>query len=198
MSSKRGDYRHPKHDIIVRMVRAGGTNAGIAAEIKVDRRAVARIRELIGMLPCTNTTSPWDKLDRFSSEPDADGHVWWAGRRSRSGTPQIRHLGTEIPAAAVAFERRTLRSAVGTTRAECGVLHCVADAHVQDDLERRHVRMQLRAVYGLEPMPWDECPEGHSWDDHGRIEPDLTPYCRQCNTDRAARSRAARNEENGI
>jgi hypothetical protein len=106
----------------------------------------------------------------------------------------IRHLGREIPAAHVAFERRTGRPPVGTCRADCDVQHCLTPGHVMDDLERRTVRLQLRALSGL-TGPWDVCTQGHSWDAHGRVEPDLTLYCRRCNTDRANRVREALKEE---
>lgn len=195
MKHMNSDYRHPKHDAISRLVREGMTNLAVARELSVDRRSVARVRAMLGVPPKTNGTSTEHKLDRFTTEPDMGGHVLWTGRTGPSGTPVIRHLGKELPAAAVAFERRTGQPPVGTCRSECGVKHCVADAHVQDDIERRRVRMQERALYGLDPQPWDKCPEGHSWDAHGRVEPDLTPYCRQCNTDRAARSRAARSAD---
>lgn len=190
-------YRHPKHDAIVALLRAGCTDLYIAAELHVDRRAAARVRGILGIEPRRNGTTTGDKLDKFSSEPDAEGHVRWSGRTSRSGTPLIRHRGREIPAAAVAFERRTGRAPVGVTRADCDVPHCLAPHHVADDVERRLARMNLRATYGLNPRPWVTCPEGHEWDTAGRIEPDLTPYCQACNTDRVRRTRAARIEENG-
>lgn len=192
MNSTSSDYRHPKHDAMVRLLRDDLTDTAIAKQLRVDRRAVARVRGLLGMKPKTNATTLFHKLDQHTTEADAEGHVRWTGRTTRNGTPETRHLGKSVPAAHVAFERRTGRKPVGTCRADCGVKHCVADTHVQDDLERRTVRMQERALYGLEPKPWDECPEGHGWDAHGRVEPDLTPYCKQCNTERAARSRAAR------
>lgn len=187
------EYRHPKHDEIEVRVRTGGTNLAIAAELKVDRRAVARVREILGMPPLSNGTTREDKLDRFSSEPDVNGHVTWTGRRGNSGTPVIRHLGRERSAASVAFERRTGRTPVGQCASDCGVHQCIADGHVVDDLERRTVRMQERALYGLPQQPWDSCPEGHSWEAEGRVEPDLTPYCRACGTDRYRRTRTAHN-----
>lgn len=193
--AQHSEYRHPKHDEMSRRVREGATNLDIARELHVDRRAVARVRVILGVKPMTNSTSAWDKLDKFSSEPDQAGHIMWTGRRGNAGTPEIRHRGTSIPAAHVAFERRTGRKPVGTCRADCDVQQCVAPAHVVDDIERRTIRGQERAVYGLDPVPWDKCPEGHSWGVHGRFEPDLTPYCRRCNTLRARRSRDARNDE---
>lgn len=190
------DYRHEKHDAMARRVREGLTDTAIAAELHVDRRAVARVRQILGVAPMTNSTTLGDKLDKFSVAM-TDGHTDWTGRRNtEGGAPQIRHQGRQHPAAAVAFERRTGRAPVGMCRADCGFKHCLTPEHVVDDLERRHVREHLRALEGLPPVPWDACPTaGHSYGEHGRIEPDLTVYCRQCNSDRAARSRAARKEE---
>lgn len=124
------------------------------------------------------------KLARHSSQPDADGHVTWSGRRGHHDRPVIKHRRKITPAAAVAFERRTGRKPVGMCRADCDVRHCIAPDHVLDDIERRAVRLQLRALYGWD-KPWDTCPRaGHPWDENGRVEPDLTIYCKRCNTDR--------------
>lgn len=191
-----GNYRHPKHDAIAAALGSDGerTNKDIATELHVDRRAVARVRAILDLPVRTRETPMTAKLDAQSTEPDADGHVFWTGRTTRFGTPQIRHCGSVFPAAAVAFQRRTGRPPVGTCRADCGVQHCIADGHVVDDLERRDLRGQERALWGLDPVPWDECPHGHPWATAGRFEPDLTPYCRDCNTARAKRSREAREE----
>jgi hypothetical protein len=132
------------------------------------------------------------KLSEGSGQPDAAGHIVWGGRRERYGRPVIKHDGLVIPAAAAAFQLRTGRLPVGMCRADCDVLHCVAPEHVLDDLERRAVRLQLRDLHGRS-KPWDACPSaGHSWAEHGRVEPDLTLYCRACNTARNRRSRAGR------
>lgn len=195
------DYQHPKHDQMVVLLRQDLTDSAISAQLHCDRRAVARVRKLIGLPVKTNATSIQDKLDQHSTEPDADGHQLWTGRRSMSGAPTIRHCGKELPAAAVAFERRTGRKPVGTCRASCAdadgnALYCVAPAHVQDDLERRRDRMTERAMIGLAAAPWTDCPKcGADWDTHGRVEPSLDAYCKNCTTIRAQRSRAARQEE---
>lgn len=186
-------YRHPQHDAIAAGIRAGKTNAAIAAELHVDRRAPARVRSLLGLPSKTNSTTPASKLERYS-EPGSGGHTSWTGRRNH-GTPVIRHRGREMPAAAVAFEQRTGRAPVGICRADCGVDHCLTPEHVVDDIERRTIRGQERALHGLEPQPWDTCPSGHGWGEHGRFTPSLAAYCRACNTDRKQRSRAARQEE---
>lgn len=189
------DYRHPKHDEMARRIREGLTDLATARELHVDRRAVARVRGLLGVPPMTSTTSLADKLDKFSTEPDEDGHVLWTGRTSKAGSALIRHLGREIPAAHVAFERRVGSKPVGTCRADCDMPHCVAPAHVMDDVERRALRGLLRTLEGLPAEPWVRCPAGHAWWAYGRFEADLTPYCKRCNTERAQRSRAAREAE---
>ena len=189
------DYRHPKHDQIVVLLRAGWTDAAIAAELNADRRSSARVRSMLGIRPHRNGTTAGDKLDRFSYERE-DGHVTWTGRRNNSGgAPVIRQNGREIPAAAVAFERRTGRAPVGMAKADCAITHCLAPCHVKDDIERRSTRMWQRVEIGRDAQPWTTCPEGHSWDDEGRIEPDLTPYCRACATGRARATRT--NDEDG-
>lgn len=134
------------------------------------------------------------KLAEHSSQPDDAGHVTWSGRRGHNHRPILKHLGVVIAAAAVAFEQRTGRKPVGMCRADCDVRHCVAPDHVLDDLERRTVRLQERQLYGWE-APWDVCPKGlHTWDEHGRVEPDLSLYCKQCGTERARRSRTTTTE----
>ncbi len=189
--------KHPKHKTIASMVLKGRTDTAIAADLHLDRRTVAAIRAELGVAPTTNSTTKEAKLNRFSTEPDPAGHVLWTGRFGTSGSPIIRHLKRDYTAASVAFERRTGRKPVGTCRADCGMTNCVADDHVEDDIERRTVRLQLRALHGREAV-WDECKDGHSWEEHGRIEPNLTPYCRRCNTERARRSRDARKAERTV
>lgn len=198
MNKEHSGYRHRKHDQIVSRIERGLTDTAVAAELKCDRRAVARVRAMLGLPPMTNATTKGDKLDRFSSEPDAYGHIAWNGRVTNSGTPVIRHLGKEVPAAAVAFERRAGRPPVGMSRADCDQPQCLAPDHVLDDIERRRVRLQNRQLEGLD-APWAECPKaGHPWEEFGRVEPDLTLYCSRCNTERASRTRAARNEEGTV
>lgn len=199
MYKERSSYRHPKHEEIVERLTNGASNKSIAAEMKVDKRAVMRIRDILGMKRHPNHgTSMDEKLAKFGTEPDADGHTGWTGRRATSGAPVVRHRGIELPASHVAFQQRTGRLPVGFVRAECGVHDCLTPSHVGDENERRTVRMQERAMYGLDPKPWDICPKGlHPWDTCGRIEPDLSPYCKECTNDRAARARtrAAKKEE---
>jgi hypothetical protein len=131
-----------------------------------------------------------DLVARHSGPPNAAWHVEWTGRRDSHGRPIVKHADREFPVAALVFQQRTGRKPVGTCRADCDVRHCVSPTHVVDDIERRTYRLQLRKVYGW-AAPWDVCQQGHSWEEHGRVEPDLTIYCKQCGTNRSNRLRAA-------
>lgn len=195
MEKEPGRYRHPKHEQISQLVLAGGRDNAIANQLGVHKRAVTRVRDILGVVHHNNSTTREAKVERFSVA-EADGHTGWTGRLGTSGAPVIRHLKVQIPASHVAFELRTGRPPVGIVLAECGRGHCLTPAHVSDEIERRNVRGQERALYGLDPTPWDTCPKGlHEWAEHGRFQPDLTPYCKGCNTERASRVRAARKAE---
>lgn len=196
MTKKLSSYRHPKHDAIVELVREGLADNAVAIRLNVHRRAVTRVRDIEGISHRTNGTSREDKLARFITGPDPEGHTGWTGRRGSSDVPVIRHMKIQQPASHVAFEQRTGRPPVGMVKAECGRDHCLTPAHVSDEIERRNVRGQERALYGLEPVPWDTCPKGrHQWGEHGRFQPDLSPYCKGCNTETAARVRLAKRQE---
>jgi hypothetical protein len=196
MKKEPSSYRHPRHSEIAQLVRDGWKDSAVAAHLGVHNRAVTRVRDIEGVRHHDNSTTEVAKLDRFSA-PVSGGHTGWTGRRSTSsGTPVIRHLNVQIPASHVAFERRTGRPPVGMVQPECGHKHCLTPAHVSDEIERRNVRGQERALYGLDPVPWTTCPKDvHNWEEHGRFQPNLTPYCKGCNTERAARVRAARKAE---
>jgi hypothetical protein len=197
MKKEPSSYRHPKHDQIAELVRAGARDRAVAAQLGVHNRAVTRVRDILGISHHrNNATTREAKLARFSTPVDDGGHIGWTGRRATSGAPVIRHLKVQIPATHVAFEQRTGRPPVGIVKAECGRNYCLTPAHISDEIERRNVRGQERALYGLDPVPWTTCPKDlHEWDKHGRFEPDLTPYCKGCNSERAARVRAARKAE---
>ncbi len=198
MNQEHGSYRHPKHDEIAALVNAGVNDRAVARQLGVHNRAVTRVRDILGVRHHNNSTTKEAKLARFIAAVDADGHTGWTGRKATSGAPVIRHLKVQIPASHVAFELRTGRPPVGLVKAECGRGYCLTPAHISDEIERRNVRGQERMLYGLDPVPWGLCPkELHTWEDSGRFQPDLTPYCKGCNTERAARVRNAQKAEAG-
>lgn len=195
MKKEPSSYRHPKHDDMAALVRDGWADSAVAAHLGVHNRAVTRVRDIEGIVHRSNSTTKEAKLSRFSVD-ERDGHTGWNGRTANSGVPVIRHLKVQIPASHVAFELRTGRPPVGIVMSECGWDHCLTPAHVSDEIERRNVRGQERALYGLDPVPWDVCSKGlHEWGEHGRFQPDLTPYCKGCNSERAARVRQAKRQE---
>lgn len=195
MKKEPGSYRHPKHSEIATLVRDGWKDRAVAIHLGVHNRAVTRVRDIEGVTHHNNSTTKEAKLERFSFT-ETGGHTGWSGRRATSGAPVIRHLKVQIPASHVAFEQRTSRPPVGMVKAECGRDYCLTPAHVSDEIERRNVRGQERALYGLDPVPWATCAKGaHAWGEHGRFQPDLTPYCKGCNTERAVRVRTARKAE---
>jgi hypothetical protein len=190
----RNTRRHPLHDLIVAAIEEGGTNVGIGAALGCNKRTVARVREIIGHPPNSRTTTPAQKM-AARAVPDGE-HVAWTGRRGPTGIPSIRVHNTTMSASHVAFEQRTGRKPVGIVKTECGYTHCLNGAHLSDEIERRAVRLQERALYGMD-APWSICGAGlHDWDTWGRIEPKtLSLYCAACNTERARRIRQARQEE---
>lgn len=186
--------QHASREQIVQLIRAGMSNRRIHQELNCCRRAVAAIRRELGIATFSRTVSVADQLKRHCTPADGDGHVLWTGALSTSGTPRLRLNGGEIPVTHVMFKRRTGRKPVGQVRSDCGVKGCVAPAHVLDDIERRTVRLQMRALYGL-VGPWVLCAHcGSDWESEGRVEDSLDLYCRRCATDRTRRNRAERRE----
>ena len=176
--------QHPHHDRIAELIRAGKSDRSIYDRLKVSRKYIRQVRADAGMAPFNRTKSIEDQLSRFTSVPGPDGHMWWTGSVSTSGAPRIRINGREVPAAHAVFERRSGRKVQGQVRSDCVLKHCVAPGHLMDDLERRKVRLQTRALLGY-PAHWDTCPVcGSDWDDEGRVEEKLTLYCRRCATER--------------
>lgn len=196
MKKEPSSYRHPKHDQIAALVQAGAKDRVVAAQLGVHNRAVTRVRDILGVSHHRNGTTKEAKLSRFITAEDNAGHTGWTGRKATSGAPVIRHLRVQIPASHVAFENRAGRPPVGIVKSECGRDYCLTPAHVSDEIERRNVRGQERALFGLDQVPWSTCPKGsHAWTEHGRFQPDLTPYCKGCNTERAGRVRRAKKLE---
>lgn len=189
MNEEFSDYRHPKHEEAAELLRQGVPAKEVVRRLSIGNHAVLRIRRIEGIPAWSCGTTREDKLTRFSV-PEPGGHTGWNGRRTRTGTPSIRHLGVEIAASHVAFEVRTGRPPVGIVKAECGVNGCLTPEHIGDARERSQLRMLERSLLGLPTPPWDVCAQGkHSWEEGGRIQRDLTPYCQGCNTEKVSRSR---------
>lgn len=185
--------RHAKYDEMAALIRNGASDQDVATALGVSRRSASKVRRELGVPKWTRPVPALDEKFSQHAVPDLDGHTGWDGYYSAYGIAMIRRRGKHTPASHCAFEQRAGRPPVGQVRAECGVRSCLTGEHLGDELERRTVRMQERAVHGLDPQPWDVCSKGlHTWEEAGRLQPDLTPYCRECNTTRSAVNRARR------
>jgi hypothetical protein len=178
--------QRPYRDRVIQLIEQGASDRSISERLKINRKYVSDVRAELGVAPFTWVRSIDEQLAAYCSIAGPDGHVWWTGSVSgSSGAPRIRVRRKEVPAAHVIFERRAGRPAVGQVRADCGVKHCVAPSHVMDDVERRKVRLQTRALLGY-PDHWKTCSTcGGDWDAEGRVEEKLSLYCRRCATERA-------------
>lgn len=173
---------HPKLEAITALLRAGLSNTAIANELRCDRHAVAAIRKELGLadVPAQPLTIE-QKWATFTRELPA-GHLEWTGERQKpNGTPVLRYKQKPYTAARVAFMIANRREPEGYTFADCGVKHCVAPGHVEDEPMRRRAREQLRYLGGGRERK-AECVHGHDLSVHGRYEPDGVAYCAACKT----------------
>jgi hypothetical protein len=175
--------RHPnasRADIIA-MLSDGHSNARIVRELRVDRQRVRRIRTELGLpthIPIEQTRTLEEKW-ALDTRPLDDGHLEWTGEHATGGTPLVSYKDKHRSAAAVAFRIRTGRDPQGYAIADCGMHHCVAPEHVNDEAGRQQARQKLRAERGLGAIP-AKCVSGHDQAEHGKFEPDGTAYCGMC------------------
>jgi hypothetical protein len=178
---------------IIAMLRDGHSNKRIAADLRVDRIRVRRIREELGLpqfVRTAETRSIEDKW-RLYARPVDGGHVEWTGERStNSNLPLVSYKDRHRSAAAVAFRIRTGRDPEGYTLAECGLKHCVAPDHVEDEPGRRRSREQLRYLQGGSALP-ERCTNGHEQSEHGRVATDGRSYCDTCKRTRGKSEESA-------
>lgn len=171
---------HPR-DAEIRALLAEHSSDAIARLLGVDRAAVRRIRAEAGIpyAPAEQTRTLEEKWASHT-RPASDGHVEWTGeRQSTSGTPVMRYKEANYSPAAVAFRIKHGRDAEGYAIADCGLKHCVAPDHVEDEAGRRRIREQLRYLTGgRERKPF--CVHGHDQAEHGRYGPDGRAYCEAC------------------
>lgn len=177
---------------IASSLREGKSDSAIARALRVDKARVRRIRAELGIpvhvVQVPTLVEKWAAYTR----PVDGGHLEWTGERgSRSGTPTMRYREKSISPAAVAFRIRHGREPIGQVFAECGMRHCVAPDHVDDEAGRARVREQVRYLTGG-PERKPLCVHGHDQAVHGRYKPDGTAYCEACKVvaRRAQRHRA--------
>ncbi|MCM1964863.1 hypothetical protein [Streptomyces sp. G1] len=174
---------HPKLNAITALLGDGLSNAAIARELGCDRHAVGDIRRALALpnVPRQPLTLE-QKWATFTRELPG-GHVEWTGERQKtSGTPLLRHREQAYTAARVAFRIGNGREPQGYTYADCGLKHCVAPGHVEDEPMRIRAREQLRYLGGG-PEHKTHCAHGHDLSTHVRYEPDGVAYCSACKSD---------------
>lgn len=178
---------------IIAMLRDGHSNTRIMRDLRCDKQRVRRIRAELALPaygPAEQTRTLEEKWASHT-QPTDGGHVEWTGeRQSTSNTPVMRYKEANYSPAAVAFRIRHGRDAQGYAIADCGLKHCVAPDHVEDEAGRTRIREQLRYVTGgRERKPF--CVHGHDQAEHGRYEPDGTAYCEACKVEQKRAERQA-------
>ena len=167
-------------DQIVKLIRQGKTNTAIARQLHCDRHRVGNIRHELGIANLPRQPLTLDEKWAGNTRPVDGGHLEWTGERgSASGTPVMRYREQSYSPAAIAYRIQHGREPKGYAYAECGLKHCVAPAHVDDETTRIQTREQLRYLTGgraRKPV----CNHGHDQAVHGRYETDGRAYCEEC------------------
>lgn len=182
---------HPR-DAEIRALLADQSTDAIARQLRVDRAAVRRIRVAVG-IPYIRPEQARTLEEKWATHTKTvdGGHLEWTGEHATTGTPVVSYKEKHYSAAAVAFRIKHGRDPDGYAIADCGLKHCVAPDHVEDEAGRRRNREQLRYVLGgRERKPY--CVHGHDQAVHGRYTPDGTAYCGTCTDEQ---KRAARRAE---
>ena len=129
---------------IVPLIRDGHSNIRIVRELHTCPHWVAQVRADLGLPPTSKSLLTLEEKWATYTRPLDGGHLEWTGPRSHYGTPLFRHGGTRHQAAVVAFRQVHSREPVGYVKAGCGSTHCVAPAHVEDQV----IRAQYAAIFG--------------------------------------------------
>jgi len=172
--------RHPNatREQIEAALRAGKPTLTIATELRVDRGRVRRIRNdlnLPAFVPAEQTRTPQQKWATYARTLN-DGHMEWTGERvGTAGTPVMRYKDQCLSPTALAFELRHGRPPQGYTIADCGLKHCIAPDHVNDEPGRLQAR---RALHNGGPRK--PCSYGHDQNEHGKFDPTGRAYCGLC------------------
>ncbi|MFI1767478.1 hypothetical protein ACH41H_36265 [Streptomyces sp. NPDC020800] len=174
----------PRADIVA-MLGSGYSNTAIARALGCDRHRVGEIRRELELPNAARQPLTLEQKWRSLTRQLDGGHLEWRGERvGAAGTPVMRYRERSFSPAGIAFTFQHGRQPEGQVKAECGVRHCVAPAHVEDEPGRRRLREQLRRILGG-PERKDRCVHGHDLSVHARFSPDgRTAYCEACKAER--------------
>lgn len=186
-------HANASREQITAALKAGHSVNRIRRELRVDRGRIVAIRDALGMplyVRPEETRTIDDKWRQYAKPLD-DGHMEWTGeRRSSTNAPLLSYKERHHSATGIAFRIRTGRDPEGYALADCGMKHCVAPEHVEDEPGRRRNREQLRYLTGRRQLP-ARCRAGHDQREHGRVAADGRAYCNTCKRDRTSESRQA-------
>ncbi|MCX4686782.1 hypothetical protein OG401_21115 [Kitasatospora purpeofusca] len=132
-----------KHDRVRELAAAGRSTTSIAAELRMDRRDVRRVRAEAGIpaLPggTTQLRTVIEKWRTHTRETDG-GHLEWTGGHTQRGYPVMRHSDTAYSAHRIAYQVQHGTPPTGHAKARCGIRDCVAPEHQVDTGGRRLAR----------------------------------------------------------
>jgi hypothetical protein len=166
---------------IVELLGQGLSNTVIAKQLRCDRHRVGDIRRELALPNTKQQPLTLHEKWQANTRTIENNHLEWTGeRQSTSGTPVLRYWPKSYSPAAIAFEIKHGRKPEGYAYAECGLKHCVAPDHVNDEADRSRAREQLRALAGGVARP-ERCRHGHDQAQHGRYELNGRAYCTECN-----------------
>ncbi|EST24507.1 hypothetical protein M878_30540 [Streptomyces roseochromogenus subsp. oscitans DS 12.976] len=169
----------PRADIVA-MLGEGLSNTAIARALGCDRHRVADIRRELELPNVVQQPLTREQKWRSLTRPLEDGHLEWLGERvGAAGTPVMRYKDRSFSPAGIAFTLQHGRQPQGRVQPECGVRHCVAPEHVDDEPGRQQTRRERRARQGLGDAP-ATCVHGHDQTEHGRFDLNGTAYCEAC------------------
>jgi hypothetical protein len=187
--TRRPPRPHPR-EAEIRALLAEHSDSAITRMLRVDRAAVRRIRREAGVTRPLVTYATVEEKWQAHTQPADGGHLEWTGEHTKTaGTPVMRFKEQSYSPAAIAYRIKHDRDPQGYVKAECGMRHCIAPDHVEDEAGRLRLREQLRYLTGGgERKPY--CAHGHDQAIHGRYEPDGTAYCEACKVIRKRAERA--------
>jgi hypothetical protein len=186
------NHANATREQIIAALQAGHSIYRINKELRADRARIRAIRDEIGLpahVRIAETRTIEDKWHQYAKPVDG-GHMEWTGERGTSAnTPLVSFKERHHSALAVAFKIRTGRDPQGYAMADCGMKHCVAPDHVEDEPGRRRNREQLRYLRGGRALS-EKCKAGHDQRVHGRVGTRGEAYCNTCKRARSKQEAA--------
>ncbi|MFC8065436.1 hypothetical protein [Streptomyces sp. NPDC057293] len=128
---------------IVDLLRAGHSNQYVRRLLHTDDKRVSRIRREEGIPRTPRTGPPFAEKWAASTQPAADGHLAWTGRRRDGVTPSLVYRGREYSARRAAFIEHYGREPAGLVLPGCGWEPCVRPDHLED----RAMRNTFAAIF---------------------------------------------------